>query len=180
MVYDRGILPDTLDKFRLGWYNGYSMIPITEQGELTNFQMRRDRPDKQMKVFYSGQGGLLFNSDILPYVDYVFYVEGPVDAIVMAQNGLPTVCSTISGGFLPKWYGKFIHQKRVYVLFDHDSAGFEESERIAFFMGTTRTKIYNFTDFSKKGYDPVDFFRDGLTKKDLWNLVEVNSKYVFE
>lgn len=177
--YRRGLTDDTINRFQLGYFNGFNAIPIFEGGTFRNFQLRRDEPAKTIRNYYRGVGPLLFNSDILKLVDTIYYTEGPVDAMILSQNGLPAISSNGST-FKTEWYSKFIYTKRINILFDNDTAGVKEALRLANILGTTRCKIYTFEDFEDKGYDPVDFFRDGHTVDELKDLVYNKSKYSFE
>jgi DNA primase len=178
--YKRGLTDDTINRFQLGFYNGFSTIPIFENGTLMNFQLRRDKPSKEIRVYYTGLGALLFHSDILKVTDELFWVEGPVDAMVMNQNGLPTVSSSAGGGYKSDWYSRFVRQNKIYILMDNDSAGRNEAIKLAKFLGENRCIIYTFDQFEMSGYDPVDFFRDGHSASDLLELVEKYGKHSFE
>jgi DNA primase len=178
--YKRGLNDSTINRFQLGWYNNYSMIPFFEGGSFRNFQMRKEIPEKRISNFYRNIGPLLFNSEVLKFVDTVYFVEGPIDAMILIQNGLPAVSTNTGGTFLPEWYSRFLKQKRIYLVFDNDKAGIEESTRYAHNLGLSRCKIYTFTEFEDKGYDPVDFFRDGNSVEDFIKIVEEKSKYAFE
>lgn len=177
--YNRGLTDDTINRFQLGFYNNYHTIPIFEGGTFRNFQMRRDNPVKIVRNYYKGVGSLLFNSDILKLTDVVYYTEGPVDAMILSQNGLPAVSSNGST-FKSEWYSKFIYVKKIIILFDNDIAGEKEALRLANVLGTTRCKIYTFKDFEMKGYDPVDYFRDNNKVEDLIKIIDKESKYTFE
>lgn len=179
-LYRRGFTDETIDRFQIGWYNGFSMIPFFEDGTFRNFQMRRDMPVKTIRAYYKGVGALLYNAEILNLVNRVYYTEGPLDALILLQNGLPAVSSNSGGGYRPEWYNKFTRQDFIYLLFDNDDAGEKEAKRLARFLGVTRCKIYCFWEFEEKGYDPVDFFRDGHTIEELKLLVKEKSKYEFE
>lgn len=176
----RGLTNETIDRFQLGWYNEFNTVPFFEEGVFKNFQLRADVPMKRIKGYYRGVGPLMFNSDILKLVNQVYYVEGPVDAMAMVQNGLPTVSSNCGGGYLPGWYGRFVRQTTIYLVFDNDKAGVKEAKRLARFLGETRCKIYTFEETEEKGYDPVNYFNDGNSGKDLAELVKKESKYAFE
>jgi DNA primase len=178
--YRRGLTDDTINRFSLGFYNGWSTIPFFEDGTFRNFQFRMDTPSKRIKSYYRGLGALLFNSDILRLVDEVYYVEGPVDAMILLQNGIPAVASNIGGGFRQDWYSKFLNVDRIHLVFDRDSAGDNESKKLAKFFGEYRCKLYNFWGFEENGYDPVDYFRDGHTGEEFLGLIKENEKYVFE
>ena len=181
--YRRGINDNIIDRFQLGWYNDFSMIPFFSDGTFRNFQMRKDIPTKVIRSYYRGVGPLLYNSDILKLVDEVYYTEGPVDALALIQNGLPAVSSNSGGGYKKEWYFKFIDQKKIYLVFDNDNAGIKEASRLANFLGVDRCIIYTFSDFvnpEENGYDPVDFFLDGGTKDDLITLIREKGKHVYE
>jgi len=178
--YNRGLTDDTIDRFRLGWYNSYNTVPFFMDGTFRNFQLRMDTPRRDMRSYYNGVGPLMFNSDILSVVKKVYFTEGPVDAMILMQNGLPAISTNMSGNVLPKWYSYFVNIEEIYLVMDNDSAGIHEATRVAKMLGTTRCKIYTFADMDKKGYDPVDFFRDGRTVEEFIDLVENNSKYSFE
>jgi len=178
--YRRGLTDSTIDRFQMGWYNGWNTVPIFEDGTFRNFQFRMDTPAKRIKSYYSGLGALLFNSDILKLVTEIYWVEGPIDAIILLQNGIPAISSNIGGGFKQNWYSKFNNINRIYLCFDNDSAGRKESTKLAKFFGEYRCKIYNFNDFEESGYDPVDYFLDGNNGDSFLELIKNKSKYVFE
>lgn len=177
--YERGLTDDTINRFRLGFYNEFFLVPFFEDGTFRNFQMRKDKP-KTIRSYYKGVGPILFNSDILKVVSTIYYTEGPIDAIVLMQNGLPAISSNSGGSFLMDWYSKFSNVKKIYLLFDNDNAGRNEAKRVAEILGTTRCKIYCFEDFEEAGYDPVDFFRDGYTTTELSNILNEKSLYTFQ
>ena len=176
--YDRCLTDSTIDRFQLGKFNGYYTVPFFENGIFKNFQCRKDNP-KKMFGYYKNVGPLLFNSDILKLTNKIFYTEGPIDTMVLIQNGLPAISSNCGGGFLRNWYSKFIRQKEIILLFDNDGAGNIESKRLAKFLGENRCRIYNFWDFSDK-YDPVDFIRDSHNIDELMELIDKKGKYSFE
>lgn len=174
--YSRGLTDSTIDRFQLGYYNGFNTIPYFVDGTFRNFQLRKDNP-RTFKNYYKGVGPLLFNSDILKITNKIYLTEGPIDAMVLIQNGLPAVSATT---ILPQWFSNFVRQSTIYVLYDNDSAGENEAKRSSKILGLDRCKVYCFWDFDEKGYDPVDFFRDGNTADELIKLVENNYKYGFE
>lgn len=178
--YERGLTDTTINRFQLGFYNDFYTVPIFEGGTFRNFQLRQDKPRKRIKGYYRGVGPLLFNSDILKFTDEVYYVEGPVDAMILVQNGLPAVASNSGGSYKTEWYAQFVKQKRINIVFDNDDAGRSESERLAKFLGINRCRIYTFEGMEEKGYDPVDFFRDGYSDKQFVELINSESRYVFE
>jgi len=177
--YQRGLNDSIINRFRLGKYLDFYTVPFFENSKFKNFQLRKDNPKTSLS-YYKYIGPLLFNSDILKIVDRVYYAEGPVDAMILIQNGLPAVSSNCAGGYLTSWYSRFNSVKDIILLFDNDDAGTQESKRLSKFLGETKCKIYNFWDFDGKGYDPVDFFRDGHTISELKELINSKFKYGFQ
>lgn len=178
--YKRGINDNTIDRYQLGWYNGYNTIPIFVDGTFRNFQLRQDVPEKRIKGYYRGVGPLIYNSDVLRVTDKVFVSEGLTDCLRLNQEGIPAVShNTGAGGWVNSWFKYFINQKEVYVIFDNDTAGREGSEKVAKCLGLYRTKIYTFAG-EEQSYDVVKFFKDGGTKQELLDLVFGESKYLFE
>jgi 5S rRNA maturation endonuclease (ribonuclease M5) len=168
--YKRGLTDETINLFSLGFWDGWFTIPIFEDGQFKNFQLRREVPKKQIKLYYSGLGTLIFNGDLLKFVDEVFITEGPIDALILLQNGLPAI-SSAGGTIQSKHFCKFKNIKRINILFDDDEAGRKEAKTISKILGLERCFVYTFENFNKKGYDPVDFFKDGHTKDELLSLV---------
>lgn len=177
-LYDRGITDNTIDLFQIGWYNGYITIPFFDEGTFRNFQMRMDNP-KKIRSYYKGLGPLMFNSSILKLTNEIYITEGPVDALALIQNGLPAISTNSGGLVISEWFWKFSRQKQIYLLFDADDAGLKDARNVSNILGVNRCKIYCFWG-EDKGYDPVDFYRDGRTTNELKKLIEKESKYLFE
>lgn len=177
--YNRGLTDTSINRFQLGYWNGWSTVPLIMNGTLKNFQLRKDNP-KTIKSYYKGVGSVLFNSDYLKLTDEIFLTEGPIDAIIMVQNGLPAISTNSGGVILSEWYMKFVNQKRINVVFDNDSAGNSEAKRVAKQLGVDRCYIYNFWDFEEQGYDPVNFFMENNTSDDLVQLVKEKGKRIYE
>lgn len=177
--YSRGITDESIDRFKLGYYDGWYTIPFYQDGMFRNFQLRRDNP-KKIRSYYKEVGPLLFNSDILKLVDTVYITEGPTDCIRLLQEGIPAV-SHNSGAenWFPEWIRYFTYQKRIYVIYDNDHAGFTGAKKVCHNLGLYRTKMYTFKGFDNK-YDIIDFFTDGHTREEFLELVAKNSKFAFE
>lgn len=82
--YHRCLEDSTIDRFRLGYFEGWYTLPIYYSGSLYNIQCRRDLPERKMKAWYGGKRPSLINSDILKIVRKVYITEGPVDAILLS------------------------------------------------------------------------------------------------
>ena len=177
---DRGFTFETLNRFKLGYDgNGSFTIPIYQDGLFKNFQLRTDFPTKSIRPYYKGVGALLFNSDIMKLTNEIFITEGPTDCIMLSQQGLPSVSSTVgAGGWKHEWFKYFINQKKINVVYDNDDAGLKGAINVAKRLGLYRTKIYLFDGFDE-GYDIIKYFKDGNTREKLLELLET-SKYAFQ
>ena len=177
--YKRCLTDRTIDSFKLGKFDGFSTLPIYMDTKFMNFQCRRDLPEKKIRPWYRGVGPLMFNSSILNVVNTVFITEGPVDAILLIQNGFPALSHTGgSGGWKKDWFRYFMKVKRVYYVADNDVAGICASQSISANLGQEKVKVVQFRDFPDK-YDTVDFFRDGHTVKEFKELVD-KSRFSYE
>jgi len=177
--YKRCLTDRIIDSFKLGKFDGFSMLPIYMDNKFMNFQCRRDLPEKKIRPWYRGVGPLMFNSSILDISDTVYITEGPIDAILLMQNGFPAMSHTGgSGGWKKEWFRYFMRVKRVYYIADNDEAGIAASHSISDSLGKEKVKIVRFSDFPEK-YDTVDFFRDGHTVKEFKELVN-QSRFSYE
>lgn len=180
--YNRKLVDRTIDRHRLGFYNGWSVIPLYNGDDFVNFQMRRDVPEKSITMWYKEKiwKPILVNSGLLSLVDTIFITEGTVDALLLHQEGIPAVTQTNGANvWSPMWYPLFDNVNRIYYIADNDKAGRIAAKRVAESLGQYRTLIYQFEGKPEK-YDTVDFFRDGGSAKDFKELVERDSKYLFE
>lgn len=178
--YHRGLVDSTIDRFRLGFHDGWYTIPIYKNGDFQNFQCRRDIPEKKMRPWYRGLGPMLFNSDILAFVSRVFITEGPVDAILLNQLGYPAVSHTAGAmGWKNEWFTNFFRQKEIVYVADNDEPGIAGALKVAKCLGESRVKILRFADKTPK-YDTVDFFRDGGTTEEFEERLKTDLKYSYE
>ncbi len=174
----RGYTDDTIFEFKLGFTGIWYTIPIFEDGRFVNFQARKENP-KTVKHWYKGVGPHSFNFSILKITNWVVITEGPVDAIMLRQNGIPAVSQTGGSGYWDRnWNPLFATKKRIYVVYDNDEAGKYHAIKIANQWGR-RAKVYNFEEQLPK-YDITDYFKDGGTKDSFMALLEKESKHACE
>jgi DNA primase len=179
--YKRCLTDRTIDNNRLGFYNGWNLIPLTVGEKFVNFQCRRDDP-KRIQYWYRHKDfqPVILNQEILQLVDTIFITEGPVDSILLNQEGIPTVSHTGGSGYWnPIWYPLFQRIKNIYYIQDNDSAGLWGSKRVSEGLGVNRVKIFQF-DNDIKGYDAGNYFQEGGNATEFKEMVETNSKYSFE
>jgi hypothetical protein len=178
--YNRTLTDDTINRFKLGTYNGFYTIPIYQDGLFKNFQLRRDSP-KIIRQYYKNVGPLLFNSGLLKVVDKVYITEGLIGAMVLMQNGVPAVSMNMGcDSFMPEWIKYFTGVKEIVILFDNDQAGTLGAVRTAKILGESRCMIYNFFDFEGNGFAVDDFFIDGGTKDELFSEISTWGKRSYE
>jgi DNA primase len=177
--YDRCLTDSTIDRFRLGYHKGWYTIPVYYGNELMNIQKRREKPDKFIYTWYR-KPPCLFNRDMLEFVDRVVLTEGIVGSILLNQNGIPSV-SKVGGAltWLDEWTKFFIQKKRVFIVFDNDDAGRNGADKISKILGSLKCKVFTF-EGRKKGYDIVDYFRDGNTSKQFMRMIREESRWSFQ
>lgn len=180
--YNRKLTDKTIDRYRLGFYDGWNLIPLyDEMGNFANFQCRRDEPSKFIKYWYKALKVYPFNFEMLQLVDYVFVTEGMVDAILLNQEGIPAVSQTGGAGYWnTEWFYSFNRIKTIYYVADNDKAGRFAAQRAAKNLGTERVKIFLFGDTFPDKYDSVDWFRENKDASSFRSMVQEGSRYLYQ
>lgn len=181
--YKRCLTDKTIDRYRLGYFNGWSLIPLREDGAFLNFQCRRDEPTKFIKYWYDNDSfePVLLNRDMLNLVDTVYITEGPVDSLLLTQEGIPSISQTGGSGYWNgEWYPYFQRVKNIFYIADNDKAGYFGAYRVANYLGVDKVKVFLFDPSLKQGYDTGDYFRDGGNAKDFKQMVEDTARHSFE
>lgn len=177
--YARGITDSTCDRFRLGYDEGWYLIPFFYKNHFVNFQKRRDTPEKRICSWYTGTHPYLFNSDILRIATAVIITESPTDAILLSQYGYPAVSHNGGAGYWSKdWNKEFVNQKELYIVYDNDEAGIKGAQVIAENLGIYRSKVYNFTEFPHK-YDMGDWLKEH-EPSSFGELLDDKARRIFE
>jgi DNA primase len=180
--YQRMLTDSTIDRYRLGNFDGWNLIPIYDKGLFINFQCRKDTPEKRIRFWYKDADfrPVLFNKEILPFIEKVYIVEGMVDCLLLNQLGLPSVCSTNGAmSWNPGWIQYFNKIKDIVYCADNDSAGIAGAYSVANSLGLYKVKILRFKEETPK-FGALDYFRSGGTVKGFLDIVKDNSVYGFE
>ena len=179
--YKRLLTDSTIDRYRLGNFEEWNLIPIYNDGLFYNFQCRRDIPDKKIRFWYTDRDfkPVLFNKDILPFIDSVYIVEGMVDCLLLNQLGLSSICS-INGAdtWNPGWIRYFTKIKDITYVADNDAGGIVGARRVSDSLGSSRVKIVRFKE-EKEKYGSLNFFQSGGTIEQFKQFIKDNFVYGF-
>lgn len=178
--YKRCLKDETIDRAKLGYYDGWNLVPIYKDSEFINFQMRRDEPKKAITQWYrTGKAMPLYNEGILPFLNKVYITEGTVDSILLQQEGFPCISPNGTNTWQPEWFSKFSKIKEIIYIADMDKPGLNGARLVANSLGIYRTKIVLF-ECMKEKYDSVNFFQDGGTKDSFMDWIREHSYFLFE
>lgn len=180
--YNRKITDSTIDRYRLGNFEGWNLIPIYDDGLFINFQCRRDKPDKRIRFWYKDTDfkPVLFNKDILQFVDTIYITEGMTDCLLLNQVGLPSVCSTNGADtWNSGWIRYFTTIKNIFYIADNDKAGIVGANRVSNSLGSSRVRVMRFKEEIEK-YGAGNFFINGGTTNEFKDIVSTRSIYGFE
>lgn len=180
--YHRKLTDKTIDRHRLGFYDGWSIVPLYIGSELINLQCRRDLPEKRIRLWYREEKWrpVLLHAELLSLVDTIFITEGTIDALLLTQEGIPAVAQTSGAVYWsPFWYPYFSRIKSIYYIADNDEAGRKAAARVAKSLGEDRVHIYQFKGKREK-YDTGNYFQEGGNAIDFKDMVKGDSKHLFE
>lgn len=141
-LYARGLrLEDSINPNLLGYDGSAFVIPVMEGTEVRSLRFRRDGEGEGSK--YWGLPGKNAVSIYIPIIpdwvqvrsDYVHLCEGELDALRLAQEGLPA-WSLTNGcrSFKPEHIEPFVGTK-VKVVYDQDAEGRRAGARVARLLG---------------------------------------------
>ena len=174
----RGYTDETIDRFKLGFSGEWYTIPIFVDGHFANFQCRKIHP-KIIRPWYYGLGALPFNFSGLQFANWTVLTEGPVDAIMLVQHGIPAISQTGGAGtWKSLWSTSLAHLNRIYIVYDNDEAGYVGAKKVAQKLGI-RAKVYNLWHYNS-GADITAFFKAGNTVETFMNKLKNDSVYSFQ
>lgn len=152
----RGLDPETITKFRLGFvaepepgheqYRGRLAIPYLRRsidGNWTAITIRFRRLGETGAKYLDLPGGFgkprLYNTvDIIDHDDTISITEGELDAVAGSTNGIPAVGVSGATKWLPHWTEIFYGYETVYVLADGDDAGAKFGNLVASHLNNVR------------------------------------------
>jgi hypothetical protein len=138
LMGERGLTPETIDKFEIGWdksVNAYTIPIRSEDGEFWNVRRYQLNPLPGRRKIWSVEGMgsprlypmSVFDND----PDEIIICEGELDAILTIQNGHPAITRTASAiTWKAEWSGMF-KGRIVYLAHDADAAGQEANKKVA-------------------------------------------------
>jgi len=105
LTEQRGLLPEALERYELGWNGQEITLPIREaDGTLVNVRRRVLGPGGTFKGLAGRSSQLFPLSALVQARSYVGVCEGEFDALVLNQHGFPAVTSTAGAGhWKPEW-----------------------------------------------------------------------------
>lgn len=182
----RGIAPDTVDRFKLGWDGDRLTIPIfDEEGKCVNIRRhlcRKARKGGEPKTlsYAPGYGSLkLFPIESLRSSD-VLLCEGELDAILACQLGFEAVTGTAGAGSWKEAWTPLFAGKNVDVVYDIDQAGRQGADAICRRLKPVAARLRNvlLPLVNPSNADLTDFVVTfGHSAEDLRSLVETFPEY---
>lgn len=158
----RGINTDSIEKFNLGYDDGWLIIPHYIEKTPASIKYRKiiGKEFKRMKDTPS----VLFNVDNLDYSKkYIIIVEGEFDAIKGTQENIPNIVATTLGAesFPYDWMKYLEPFETVYICFDSDEVGQRGAKKTAEKIGLDKCKniilpLKDLNDYLQV-YDRKDF-----------------------
>jgi hypothetical protein len=179
----RGLTPETIEEFQIGW-DGYRFtIPIRDaEGRLIN--VRRYNPtakqakDKMMSWAVGTGSRQLFGVDVLADSETVIITEGEMDMIIGRQYDLPTISHTAGAGAWDERWNERFEGKIVYVCYDCDDAGRRGARRVARSLEMFAKQVHIIAlPLKGNGDDLTNYFVDqGYTASDFYTLMKQASE----
>lgn len=143
LVAERGISPESIERFHLGFvavpeqgherYKGYLAIPyLTPDGSVTSIRFRRLGDDGPKYLTAPGDIPRLYNAIALtrPW-SKICITEGELDAITAEQCGIPAIGVPGAYNWHRTWKLLLRQYDVVYVLCDDDKAGEEFGQTVS-------------------------------------------------
>lgn len=175
-LFGRGLTPDVIDHFLLGWSGWRITIPITNRdGEIATFKLAKDpedTSDSPKMLMPPGTTAELYGWEWLNTPPPRLVVcEGEFDRLVLESRNIPAVTSTGgAGSFRAEWATALRAVPEVFICYDRDPAGEQGAARVARMLPTA--KVVNLPEDVGPGGDISDYFvRLGHSPADFETLL---------
>jgi len=188
-LQSRGFNGETIHHFRLGYCikrdNPYICIPHMEGKTFVNAKFRRlgecQKNERFTRVINARS--ILFNKDCIPKYEEIMITEAETGAMMFWQQGFKNVISVTcgAGSFDHEWIEDLRDKKKIYIVYDTDSAGQEGAKKVAKLLGYSR--CYNIIlNFQQEGLKDVNeyFSVDKKTKEDFQKLIDNSNRFEIE
>jgi len=184
-VYDyltitRGLKPETLEHFKIGWTGTSISIPIFENGKVVNIRYRGNPFDVEATKMMNVKGGkmVLFNGDVLKDAKKVVITEGEIDAMSLYQEGWENVVSITCGAqtFKQEWADAMQKVNSIYLCYDNDDAGVKGNLLAVEKLGASRCRMIEIP--KEAGKDLNDFFAVKKKTVDDFNALYNSAKKI--
>lgn len=139
----RGIKEDSLKKFGIYWNGSEIVIPIRDDhGEVLYKKFRRD-PEATTGPKYRNESGSTntlfnFNTD----ADTIIMTEGELDTVLLSSMGYDACSLTGGSQSVPEHLLPKFTNKKVYICYDKDKAGYEGAVKLAWKLKEVTPMVY--------------------------------------
>ncbi len=175
----RGLLPDTLQKFEIGWDHDRTVytIPVyNADGELVVLRRYNPRPKGDRRKMWGVRG--MNYPELFPInqlgADPIIICGGEWDALATIQAGFPAITRTAAERVWNNDWSHLFFGKKVYLCHDADATGRQANRRVARMLDTVAdVHVINlpYRIEKKHGKDLSDFFMD-FDPEDFESLIE--------
>lgn len=169
----RGFKDDVYSKFDLASYNDALVFVYRKDGEVTSYKFRGLTEKKFWRE--KDTAPTLYNMDKCGNNDTLYIVEGELDVIAIKHYDINAV-SVPSGSSDTSWIEynwEWLEQfKKIYMIYDNDSAGQEHVDKIAMRLGTWR--CYNVKLPEK---DPNECLLKGVSAEQIYESIAKADEY---
>ena len=183
LLTERGITPETVNRFKLGWDGERITIPIRDQeGYYRNIRRYKPRGSTTDKVisYKAGYGSArLFPVENL-VADKILICEGEMDCILANQLGYHAITATGGAGSWKAEWNKLFADKEVFIVYDIDDEGKKGAERVArqLVSWANIVKIVELPIVKPDNADVTDYWvKYGHTKEDMDKLITSTDIY---
>lgn len=177
----RGLQPETLSRYQIGWDHDRSVytIPVHDaDGQLVVLRRYNPRPKGDRRKMWGVRGmnhPALFPIDQISS-DPIIICGGEWDALATIQAGFPAITRTAAERVWNNEWSKLFKGKKVYLCHDADSTGRQANRRVARALDKIcDVHVINlpYKIEKKHGKDLSDFFAD-FTPDDFEGLIETS------